>query len=390
LKILHVSTSYKPSFETGGVARSCYEMTTSLAKMGHDVTVYTTDRGENRVDAKKNSPINVDGVKVYYFKNISNHIAFRSKIITPYYAPIIARKVLKKFDIIHIHEHRTLLAAIVSHYARKYDVPYVVQPRGSLKYDKGQNHLKKFFDLICGKKILNKSSKLLALTSNEKEEFLEFDIPERKIKIVPNAINPNVVPENLKKGKFRDKYDIDDNTKIILFLGRLNKIKGIDRLLKALPHLKNEDYQCIIVGPGKKDYKNELKNIVNENKLEDKVIFTGALYGKDKYKAYNDADVYVLPSRYEGFPNTALEAGLMRNPVILSDAIPLSAELNEENAGIVFNGDVEDLVKKLNFILENKTHRDALGKTMKKLIMEKYTYEKIIKQLLDTYKLIIN
>lgn len=91
MKILQVSTAFKPSWERGGITKAVYEISKELNKK-HEVTVYTTDQGTKRVECLKNNAVNVDGLAVYYFSNISNYMAMKLNIITPYYLPFVSQK----------------------------------------------------------------------------------------------------------------------------------------------------------------------------------------------------------------------------------------------------------------------------------------------------------
>jgi len=249
MKILHVTTSFKPAWETGGVNRVAYELSKNFAKLGNDVTVYTTDRGNNRVNVQKNVPLSVDGVKVYYFKNISNYFA-QKKIATPYYLPIIARKEIKNFDIIHIHEHRTLLSVVVCHYAKKFNIPYIIQAHGSLPKDIGKGKLKSVFDLFWRDKILKSASNVIALNQKEAGQYQRMGVDKRRIEVIPNGIDLTEYNNLPKKGEFKRKYGIKDDEKIILYLGRLDQAKGLDLLVKSFADLTNQlqNIRLILIG----------------------------------------------------------------------------------------------------------------------------------------------
>jgi len=390
LKILHTYSAYKPSFETGGVARSCYEITKGLAKMGHEVTVYTTDRGENRVDTKKNSPVEVDGVQVYYFKNISNHLAMRSKIITPYYAPLVARKKIENFDIIHIHGYRNFLSAIVAYYARKYDVSYVVQPRGSAQ-KMAKSLPKTTFDLLFGYKILRRAARILLSSKNEyslSKPILEMvENNEDGFSYMPNGINiDDFYDSEAHEKNFRRSYNVDQDQKIILYLGRISERKGIDLLIKSLRGLieKRRKLKLIITGP-RNDYELKLKNNVKKLKLEKHTIFTGPLYNSDKIEAYNAADVFVLPSKdkQESFGNVVLEASACGTPCVATDVCGVTEWMDNL---IKVDSNEKSIVKGI----EKALSKEELGKKAREEVYEKFKWKSIIEnELIPIYEEII-
>ena len=153
------------------------------------------------------------------------------------------------------------------------------------------------------------ASRVIALTEAEVEQYKEVGVDTAKIEVVPNGINLSEYEDLPEKGEFRGKYDIKPDERIILYLGRLNKIKAPDLLIKSFAELSNE-MKCVklvMVGPDDGCMEN-LNHLLRSKDLEDKVLFTGPLYNQDKLEAYVDADIYVLPSLYETFPNTVIEA----------------------------------------------------------------------------------
>ena len=85
MNILQVSQSFYPCFDAGGVVRVVYEISKELTAKGHNVTVYTTDGCTKRLKVEKNIPVPVEGIKVYYFSNLSNKLKIKLKITTPYH-----------------------------------------------------------------------------------------------------------------------------------------------------------------------------------------------------------------------------------------------------------------------------------------------------------------
>ncbi|NPE28857.1 glycosyltransferase [Methanococcoides sp. SA1] len=385
MKILQVSNFFKPSWETGGVTKVNYELSRNLVLRGHDVTVYTTDGYSSRLDVQKNKPVDVDGIRVYYFSNLFRSFVKKVKLTNPYYLPFVLRKEIKNFDIIHIHEHRTLPAALIRHYAKKHNIPYVVQSHGSVLPFFQKSKLKKLFDHIFGYKILNDASKLIALTETEANQYVEMGLDESKICIIPNGINIEEFNDLPSKGEFKNKYSIKDDEKIILYLGRIDKIKGIDLLINAYSDLINEvdDARLIIVGPNS-DYLPILEEQIMNLGIDDKVLFTGPLYGRDKLEAYVDADVYVLPSRYETFPNTVLEAAACGTAVIITDRCGIM-DVVDGKLGYVVEFDKKQLSESIVNSLVNENSLIKIGSSNRKQILFDFSWHKIVEDLEDMY-----
>jgi hypothetical protein len=127
MNIVTVSSFFKPSWESGGVTRVAHSLACEHSKRGNDVIVLTTDGFKERLDVETNIPIEMDGLTVYYFKNISMELSKRNMPLpsSPKVRRIISM-VVDKSDIIHIHEHRNYLAYLVSKAAVKAEKPYIV------------------------------------------------------------------------------------------------------------------------------------------------------------------------------------------------------------------------------------------------------------------------
>lgn len=385
MKILQVSNFFKPSWETGGVTKVNYELSLNLVARGHDVTVYTTDGYSSRLDVPKNQTVEVDGIQVYYFYNLFRFLVKRMKLPTPYYLPIVLRKEIKNFDVIHIHEHRTLSAAIVHYYAKKHGVPYVLQSHGSVLPFFQKDRLKKLFDRLFGYSILNDASNLIALTATEAKQYVQMGMDESKIVIIPNGINVEEFKNLPNEGEFKQKYSIESDKKIILYLGRIDKIKGIDLLIDSFANLVKEvdNTRLVVVGPNS-DYLPILKQKVIDLGIDDNILFTGPLYGRDKLEAYIDADVYVLPSRYETFPNTVLEAAACGTPVIITDQCGIT-DIVKGKLGYVVEFDTDALKNAMYTSLNNTDLNEFSNVGGVQIINECFNWLNIIKIIENIY-----
>ena len=387
MKILLASSAFKPAWETGGTCRAVYEVSTHLTQIGHQVTVFTTDRGLKGLKVPKNKPVEVDGVEVYYFRNVSQYLA-KKKITTPYYLPLVARKRVKDFDIIHINEHRTPIAAILHHYALQYNVPYVLQAHGSLPRIMERQHLKRVFDVCWGNRLLRDAANLLALTTYEADQYRNMGVDDNKITVVPNGIDLAEFGNLPERGRFRKKYGINDNEKVILYLGRINQIKGLDLLVEAFAGLpKDINGRLAIVGPDD-GYLSILRKRIGELKVERMVILCGPLYGEEKLEAYVDADVYVLPSIYETFPVTILEAWACGVPVIVTDQCGI-ADVVDDNAGIVIPCDPSSLKGAFQHMLSDEWRRQKYSENGKSLVRDKFNWTRIAKQVESMYDIVV-
>lgn len=386
MKILQVSHSFIPCFDSGGVVRVVYEISKELSAKGHDVTVYTTDGCIKRLKVETNSQVELDGIRVYYFRNISNWLRMKLKLATPYYMLRVIRTEIRGFDVVHIHEHRTFTAVIAAHYAKKNKIPYVIQDHGSALPFFQKSMFKKVFDRVWGNGMFKHASKVIALTEAEVQQYKEIGVDESKIEVVPNGINLSEYEDQPEKGKFRKKYGISLDVRIVLYLGRLNRIKAPDLLIKSFVELSKEmkNVKLVMVGPddGCMDYLNKL---LKSNDLTDEVLFTGPLYNKDKLEAYVDADIYVLPSFYETFPNTVIESCACGTPVVITDRCGISDMINDK-VGLVVEYDKNSLKEGLKHMLQDDALREKFESECKDFVGKYFNIDSVIDKLENVYE----
>lgn len=392
MDISHITSTFVPCLSAGGVVNASYQIAKIQNEENRNVKIFTTDSCKKRLKFENRYGVDVDGMKVYYFRNLSNQLKSSFLIDTPVSATINMNK-MKNSDILHIHEHRHSLAILSSHYAFKNNIPYVLQAHGSVLPFFQKEKLKKFFDKLWGFKIINNASKLFALTEVEKDQYIKMGVSEEKIEIVPLGINLNEFSNLPEKGKFRLEYGINDNDKLILFLGRIHKIKGIDLLLKSFKILNDEiaddmNVKLAIVGPDD-GFLTEVNEIIEKLKLKDKVILTGPLFNDDKKIAINDSDVFVMPSQYESFTTSGLEAMACKKPLVVTKNNHIHTWV-DNNVGFSCDYNEKDLANSIKKILIDEKIAKKFGKKGRELIEKKYNWELIEKQINTIYSSIIN
>ncbi|MCE5339062.1 MAG: glycosyltransferase [Methanomicrobiaceae archaeon] len=389
MKILQVTPFFKPLWESGGVARVAYDISHNLHENGHDVTVYTTNRSIYPSDLPTNRATSVDGMKVYYFENLRKYIRGVTPPVMPYRMPAIAREEIAQFDVIHIHDHRTLLTVIASHYARKYGVPYVLQAHGALPRDTGSTRMKWLFDLLWAKKVILGAAGVIALNETEAARYRALGVAEKKIAIVPNGIDFAEYPNLPARGRFRAAWGIDGATKVVLYLGRLDPTKGIDLLIRSFAEVEREfdDAVLMLVG-GDMGYNGEFRQRVRSLGLDDRVIFTGFVSKEDKMAAYTDADVFVTPS-FTGFPVTFLEACLCGTPIVTTghgDLLGWVDNIVGFNTGYT----PEALAGAIGRLLADDALRARFGEQAKELVRTRYNWQAIVHDIETLYADIAN
>lgn len=397
MKILHVAHFFYPCLSAGGVVNASYQIASNQSK-DNDVKVISSDSCKERLKFPNGRyDVDVDGIKVDYFKNLSNGCKLKTMLDTPLAAPFKIRKDIKDYDIVHIHEHRQTLAIIASYFARKNNIPYIVQAHGSVLPFFQKEGLKNLFDKVFGFKILHNASCVFALTEVEKEQYLKMGVDEERIEIVPLGINLEEY-ENLPSfGNFRSKFNIAENDKLILFVGRIHEIKGLGLLIDAFNDLINQNYEknsledtgghsikLAIVGPDD-GYLTELEDKIKEYSLEENVIITGPLYKEEKQEALVDCDLFVMPSKYESFTTSGLEAMACSKPLVLTKNNHIH-DWVDGNVGLACEDNKDSLREAIEKVLFDEELSQIFAENGRKLINEKYNWDIINDQILEIYR----
>jgi len=252
----------------------------------------------------------------------------------------------------------------------------------------GKEKLKKLYDILFGNHILKNAKKIIAVTDIEKEQLKNFGISEEKIEIIPNGIDLEKYENLPSRGCFRKKFGIYEDEKIVLYLGRIHRIKRIDILVKAFADIIEDldDVKLVIVGPDD-GYLADIESLIKDLKIENNILITGPLYGMDKLEAYVDADVYVLPSSYEIWGMTIIEAMACGTPILITQNCGL-ADFVDNNVGVTFELDCENLKETLFEMLTNDKKLKIFREKCKEVV-KTFDIKRVVKKLENVYLSII-
>ena len=389
MKILHVAHFFYPCLSAGGVVNASYQIARMQAR-DNSVKVISSDACKERLKFEESRyDVDIDGIKVDYFKNISNRFKLATMLDTPIGAIFRIKNQIRDFDVVHVHEHRQTLSIIACYFARRYGIPYVVQAHGSVLPFFQKEGLKNIFDKVFGFKILHGASKVFALTEVEKEQYLKMGVEEDRIEIVPLGINIEEYSDLPEEGIFREKFNISKDDKIIIFIGRVHEIKGLDLLIDAFKELADseDDVKLAIVGPDD-GYMDALNLRIAECDLSDKVIVTGPLYKSEKQEALVDCDLFVMPSKYESFTTSGLEAMACGKPLVLTKNNHIH-DWVDGSVGLACDDDKMSLKDAMAEVLFDEELSKKFGMNGRRLIQEKYNWDMINEQILNIYESII-
>jgi len=386
MKILQVCPIFL-SETASGSSKVAYMISKELVRRGHSVTVFASDAmvGYSRTQSGFEES---DGIRIYRFRNVGFTFARRNKLfITPEMIHVLKKKITH-FDITHLHEYRTFQNIVTVHYAKKHGVPYVLQAHGSLPRIHVKKRLKWIYDAFFGYRLLMDASKVISLSQTEALQYSSMGVPKEKIEVIPNGIDlyVNLPP----KGSFKKKFNIPEDKKIILYLGRIHKIKGIDFLIKAYAYLlrNNNCNDAILVIAGPDDgYLSEAKELTRSLGISSSVLFPGFLKEKEKMSSYNDSTTVVYPSRYEPFGLVSLESAISSKPIMVAKGTPMSRVVEKGKFGFsVKYGDTEALAKLLELMIKDDALASEMGTRGRLYVADNCSLEKTVDKLERLYE----
>lgn len=376
MKVLNVNHLIDP-ITGGGTAERTFQMSRFLVEAGVDCSILTTNIGLTPERAR-----GLDGIEVLACTCLSR------RFFIPKFSYREIRRLVKSADVVHLMGHWTFLNALVYLAIRQTGTPYVVCPAGALPIYGRSSFLKKIYNLLVGKRIVTKAAGYIAVTKDEIPQFQGYGVAKEKVTVIPNGINSAEFMLKDDAG-FRRKYGLGE-APFVLFVGRLNQIKGPDLLLQAFCNLKDvlPDYQLVFAGPDGGMLVG-LKALVASSGLAGRVHFTGYLGGKDKSRAYHAADLLVIPSRQEAMSIVALEAGITGTPVLLTDRCGFD-EIAAIGGGKVVTATVEGVQKGLVELLSDTARLKVMGNNLEKYTCEHFAWDSVINKYLQLYRQILD
>jgi len=378
VKVVQVTPEFPPPLMGGG-GYHVYNLSRELARKGVDVTVFTLKIGNTFPLGKVEVETHFGKVKV--FRVPASYIPKTTYLIAP---KLIALLLKENPNVIHAHGYQTFTSDVAARASKAKKIPLVLTLHG---FPRGFNKLahRIYFNLI-GKTTLKNATKIISVSRMVAQEFKAVGVPEDKMVIVPNGVDLEEYKQLPVGDLFRKRLNIRDNEKVLLTIGRLEKIKGFQYLIRALPSIIKEvgSTKLIIAGP-EFNYGAKLRKLVKEAKVKENVIFYGPINGKEKFEAFSAADVVAVPSLYEGFGMLLLEAMAAGKPIVATNTGAAPEIIQNGKNGILANpGDVEDLAGNVIKLLSDDQLMSMIcqesGKTA-----EAFSWEKVSEHIHKSY-----
>jgi glycogen(starch) synthase len=416
MKMAVLVYEYPPKI-VGGLGTYAAEITRKFVLMEHDVSVFTMNDDIGGLPTREiwrgieiHRPLHIDvsdslpdviaeditkwgrGIQLFSKILVYNYLS-ASKLVNE-----LIKKESFKYDIVIAHDWLSVIGGITIKKESGLPLAFHVHStekgrtlgNGSEVVNNIESHGARAADLI------------VTVSYAMKDELLKLGFPKDKIQVCYNGVDPQKYsPKTTNKQtkatrELRSSYGLKDDDLMILFIGRLVGVKGVDKLIMAMPHVlqKIPNAKLVIVGLG--DLQDYLVNLVKITKLKDSVKFRFEFLPEEQRILHYDAcDVAVFPSLYEPFGIVALEAMSMERPVVVGAAgvsgmREIVVPCGEDQCGYHVNpNNPPDIAWGITSALENAEKKEWLGKNGRNRVLNEFTWEKIAKKTITSYERVI-
>jgi glycosyltransferase involved in cell wall biosynthesis len=256
-------------------------------------------------------------------------------------------------------------------------VPFIIWSHGSLDpFDlRKKKYVKKILGPIVVRAILDRSAAIVCTADMEAEKLEKYGAKTNTI-VLPLPITP--LPGQGDRQGFRRKFSLSNDDFVLLFLSRIDYIKGLNLLVPAIKKISINypNIKLIIAGADWNGYEKKVRAWIRKYKLEDRVIMVGFLSGSDKRNAFAGSDCFVLPSMKENFGISVVEALSTGLPVLISNGVYIWEKIIQNGGGWACDYSTESIAESITHILKNPSELEDKRKNAKRSA-EQYSPEKV-------------
>ncbi len=388
MKILHVIPSISP--RRGGPSQAVWNLMEAIRPFGVTVELLTTDDHgpDARFDVPYGKPFIQNGFTVHYFPYQTRFYTVSLPLLNWLWRHVT------DYDLLHIHSLYSFPSIAAGFVARHKGVPYIFRTAGMLNRwgrDQRRPRLKRGSIHLIEGPLLRDAAGVHFTTPDEKEQAADLGLPLRDF-ILPLGFDmPPPRPAAASK-RSEEPFLVKNDRTIILFLSRINPVKGVELLLQAFQELirENDHLRLVIAGEGEGAYVQDLKNQAEQLGLQNAVSWVGFVDGERKSALWTGADIFVLPSYSENFGVVLVEAMAAGVPIVTTDGVALHDVVLKTSAGLVVpTNAVDPLVDALRQLVNDPYERQAMGARGRQAAVDYFSLDQVGRKLYETYSRIL-
>lgn len=402
MNVLHISRGIQkmPSDRDGAIESVIYNLSRNMVQLDNNVTILDRLYGNDCRYTEFYENVQIDRLNCWqvrskkllgvfpFIVNEFNHFLYIVSVNS------YLRKKGKSIDVVHIHSDLMGFFLVLFNKKLRNKMFYTTHTN---IFSTDPINLSKIarFNLNLNFFMMKSIKKTIALNEQIKLSCINNGlIAPNKIEVIPNGVNLQLFKSNYDTKCIKQKYNLDGKI-IILFVGRIHKIKGIEYLVKAANLIINKynyrNVQFLLVGPvdnlgiDKLVY-DETVNQIKSFNLDKNVILTGSIPIDDLIKLYAACDIFVLPSLAESFGLVITEAMASKKPIVATKTDgALRQVIDKWNGLLVETANETDLAEKIRILIDNEDLRHQLGNNGRYFAEEEFDWKVIAEKYLAVY-----
>ncbi len=370
LRVLHVTPVLDP--QGGGTATALLALAAAQRGAGLRVTVLATFVHPEHEHAEA---LRARDVEVHQVGPCSVPMCRHPRIATE------LERLIPGADVVHIHALWEEVQHQAARICRRLGVPYVITPHGMLDpWSLAQGGWKKRLYLALRmRRNLNGAAAIHYTSETEAKLVAALHLKPRPI-VEPNGVDLAEFEDLPPRGTFRARHPQLGQRLVAIILGRIHPKKGFDLLIPAFAKFRQTDAMLVIAGPDEDNHRARVETMVAQHGLQDRVIFTGMLRGRERIEALVDADLFVLPSYQENFGIAVVESLAAGTPVVISDQVNIHHEIAAAGVGGVVPNRAEPLAAEIERWLGDERVRHEAAQRARAFVRDHYDWDEIARR----------
>ncbi|MDD3710551.1 MAG: glycosyltransferase family 4 protein [Methanothrix sp.] len=369
MKILQTPVRFRPFI--GGVENYVYNLSRGLVRLGHEVTVLCANEPKSEKEEL------MDGIRV-------KRLPYIGKIANTNITPSLPIEILREdFDLVHAHLPTPWSADLSAVFAKMKRKPLILTYHNDIVGAGFANRAAHLYNHTALKILLNRADRIIITQPKYLRSSPYLKRYEDKIVVIPVGVDVE---------RFRPMHSDKINNSIFFLsvLDEFHQYKGLDQLLRALVLVKEEIFDVKLIVGGDGHLLEHYRRLSEDLGLGENVEFLGRVPEEMLANYYNRCDIFVLPSvskAQEGFGMVLLEAMACGKPVVCTDIVGVADEVKAEGAGlIVETSNVDQLAGAMSYLLQNGSRTQKMGEVGRRLVEERYGWEKVAKKVEEVYE----
>jgi poly(glycerol-phosphate) alpha-glucosyltransferase len=369
MRQLHVIPYYDPAVDFGGVRTVCRWLVEAMVQRGHQVTVLTTDVASRRSRLKVLRE-QLGGADIVRVRNLSQRLV-GANLYTPLGFARTLRRLLPAHDLVHVHDVFNWLTVQTARTLGPGGTPSVLSTDGLFSFDpnRGRARTRELLFHTVGRGVLARFDLIHAVRPEEFDPEA-LGVPNDKLRYIANGTPfPAAVGEG---ARFRQRFDLGSDRMIVLFVGQLQTMKGLDLMLQLAGERRGDRELCFVFA----GQRSEGTPVEAGTWAASNVLYTGFLQGQALADAYAAASMYALPSYWDVMPNTVLDALAHGVPALVTRQC-LLPEVAEVGAGVLVEPSLPSLRAGLDELLARRGRWSEMGAAGRALVAERFALPRI-------------